>query len=93
MPLSLTIGGGIGLMSLSVVIADMVMLYCTKEKKVYQRIKSKKMQGQVIKILEKDDAFDEKEEKTEMIENQDSINRQKGLKIGLNSLKPIYPSF
>ena len=35
----LTIGTGFGLMSLSVIIADCVMLYCTKNKSLYQKIK------------------------------------------------------
>lgn len=38
-PLLLTIGAGLGLMSLSVVVADCVMLHCTKKKKLYQQVK------------------------------------------------------
>jgi hypothetical protein len=35
----LTIGAGFGLMSISVIVADCVMLHCTKEKKLYQKMK------------------------------------------------------
>ena len=38
-PLFLTIGAGIGLMSISVLIADFTLLHCTKKKKFYQKIK------------------------------------------------------
>jgi P2X purinoceptor 4 len=38
-PLMLTIGAGFGLMSISVIVADCVMLHCTKEKKLYQKMK------------------------------------------------------
>ena len=38
-PLLLTIGSGIGLLSLSVVIADCVMLNCTKDKGFYKKMK------------------------------------------------------
>jgi P2X purinoceptor 4 len=39
-PFMLTIGAGVGLMSMSVLIADCVMLYCTKEKKLFKQMKS-----------------------------------------------------
>lgn len=39
-PLMITIGTGVGLMSISVLIADCVMLYCTKDKKTFKRMKS-----------------------------------------------------
>lgn len=35
----LTIGAGFGLMSISVIVADCVMLNCTKDKKFYQQMK------------------------------------------------------
>ena len=35
----LTLGAGLGLMSISVIVADCVMLHCTKKKKFYQQIK------------------------------------------------------
>ena len=38
-PLMLSIGAGLGLMSLSVIVADCVMLHCTSNKKFYQEIK------------------------------------------------------
>ena len=38
-PLMLSAGAGIGLMSFSVIIADCVLLNCTKKKKFYQEIK------------------------------------------------------
>lgn len=38
-PLMLTIGAGIGLMSISVILADCVMLNFTKKKKIYKEIK------------------------------------------------------
>jgi P2X purinoceptor 4 len=39
LPLMLTIGAGIGLMSISVLIADCVLLHFTKEKKLFQKMK------------------------------------------------------
>lgn len=38
-PLMMTIGTGFGLMSISVIVADCVMLHCTKKKSLYQKIK------------------------------------------------------
>lgn len=38
-PLMITIGAGLGLMSLSVIVADCVLLHCTKKKRLYQEIK------------------------------------------------------
>jgi hypothetical protein len=38
-PIMLTIGTGIGLMSLGVIAADVVMLNCTKHKRLYQKMK------------------------------------------------------
>ncbi len=38
-PLMLTIGAGIGLMSISVLVADCVMLHCTKDRKYFARMK------------------------------------------------------
>ncbi|CAF0949069.1 unnamed protein product [Brachionus calyciflorus] len=46
-PLMMTIGAGLGLMSISVIIADCVMLHCTKNKTLYQKIK----EGEVKKDL------------------------------------------
>jgi len=39
----LTIGAGFGLMSISVIVADCVMLHCTKDKKLYQQVKKLKV--------------------------------------------------
>jgi hypothetical protein len=39
MPLMLTIGAGFGLMSLSVIIADCVMLHCTKDRNFFKKMK------------------------------------------------------
>ena len=38
-PLMLTIGAGLGLMSISVLVADCVMLHCTKDRKFFQKMK------------------------------------------------------
>lgn len=38
-PLMMTIGAGLGLMSISVLIADCVMLHCTKKRKYFQKVK------------------------------------------------------
>lgn len=38
-PLMMTIGTGFGLMSISVLIADCVMLHCTKKRKYFQKVK------------------------------------------------------
>ena len=43
MPLTMTLGGGLGLMSISVIVAELVMLHCTKEKKLYQKMKTDKL--------------------------------------------------
>ena len=42
----MTLGGGIGLMSISVLLAELVMLHCTKEKKLYQKIKADEVNGE-----------------------------------------------
>ncbi len=39
LPLMLTIGAGVGLMSISVVIADCVLLNFTQKKKIFQKLK------------------------------------------------------
>ena len=46
MPLTMTLGGGLGLMSISVIIAELVMLHCTKEKKLYQKMKTDKLDAE-----------------------------------------------
>lgn len=46
-PLMMTIGTGFGLMSISVIVADCVMLHCTKNKTLYQKIK----EGEIKKDL------------------------------------------
>lgn len=55
----MTLGGGIGLMSISVIVAELVMLHCTKEKKLYQKMKTDKLdaEGEEIGVEneEKDD--------------------------------------
>lgn len=38
-PLMMTIGTGFGLMSISVLVADCVMLHCTKERAFFQKMK------------------------------------------------------
>jgi hypothetical protein len=38
-PFMMTIGAGIGLMSISVIVADMVMLYCTSDRKLIKSFK------------------------------------------------------
>jgi len=43
----LTIGAGIGLMSISVIVADCVMLHCTKDKKLYQQVKEIKVDDSI----------------------------------------------
>jgi hypothetical protein len=42
LPFMLTIGAGIGLLSLSELIADMFLLNCTDKKKYYKKIKQLK---------------------------------------------------
>jgi hypothetical protein len=54
----LTIGAGFGLMSLSVIIADCVMLHCTKNKSLYQKIKELDIKDDEIPM----DDIDEEEE-------------------------------
>lgn len=39
MPLMVKIGAGFGLMGVSVLIADCVMLHCTKDRKMFQKMK------------------------------------------------------
>ena len=39
MPLTVKIGAGFGLMGVSVLIADCVMLHCTKDRKYFQKMK------------------------------------------------------
>ena len=51
LPLMITIGAGFGLMSISVLIADCVMLNFTNKKKLYQKLKSQNIKAQ-IKNLE-----------------------------------------
>ena len=51
LPLFLTVGSGIGLMSLSVIFADCVMLHCTKDRKLFKKVK-------VVRIDEKMDMVD-----------------------------------
>ena len=46
-PLMMTIGAGFGLMSISVIIAELVMLHCTKEKKLYQKMKKDEINDDV----------------------------------------------
>jgi hypothetical protein len=38
-PLLLTIGAGLGLMSISVLIADCFLLYCTRKRKIFKQFK------------------------------------------------------
>jgi hypothetical protein len=39
LPLMLTIGAGVGLMSISVIVADCVLLNLTEKKKIFQKLK------------------------------------------------------
>ncbi len=50
-PLMLTIGAGFGLMSLTVIIADCVMLHCTKDKKIFQKMKELDLKDTSISTL------------------------------------------
>jgi P2X purinoceptor 4 len=63
-PLMVTIGTGFGLMSLSVIIADCVMLNCTTLRSFYQRVKELKLEerGNDERKEEEDDAENEGEE-------------------------------
>ena len=47
----LTIGAGFGLMSLTVIIADCVMLHCTKDKKIFQKMKELDLKDNSISSL------------------------------------------
>ena len=47
----LTIGAGFGLMSLTVIIADCVMLHCTKDKKIFQKMKELDLKDTSISSL------------------------------------------
>lgn len=54
-PLLQTIGAGLGLMSLSVLMADCVMLHCTKQKKLYQQVKELEVKKDLdIKVLDEE---------------------------------------
>jgi hypothetical protein len=60
----LTIGAGFGLMSLSVIIADCVMLHCTKNKSLYQKIKELDVKEEEIPMddIEEEDEEEEAEQ-------------------------------
>ena len=47
MPLILKIGAGFGLMGVSVLIADCVMLHCTKDRKMFQKMKELDMKENI----------------------------------------------
>ena len=51
MPLILKIGAGFGLMGVSVLIADCVMLHCTKDIKMFQKMKELDIK-ETVSILE-----------------------------------------
>ncbi len=51
MPLILKIGAGFGLMGVSVLIADCVMLHCTKDRKMFQKMKELDIK-ETVSILE-----------------------------------------
>ena len=53
MPLTMTLGGGVGLMSISVIVAEVVMLNCTKEKKLYQKMKTDKLDADGVEHVKK----------------------------------------
>ena len=38
-PLLLTIGSGLGLLTIATVVADIVLMSCAKKKKIYQKLK------------------------------------------------------
>ncbi len=99
MPLTMTLGGGVGLMSLSVIIADVVMLYCTKEKRLYQKIKTKKLEDKERKekIFNHDEDLNvdvrlQEVKRIAFAKSKDLKRCQKTLKIRLNSLSPIHSS-
>lgn len=59
MPLMLTIGAGIGLMSISVIVADCVMLHCTKERHFFKKMKELDLnEGVPITSVKCDDGGD-----------------------------------
>jgi hypothetical protein len=49
------VGTGFGLMSLSVLIADCVLLHCTKNKNIYQRIKELELNEKDVQEIELDE--------------------------------------
>jgi hypothetical protein len=63
----LTIGAGFGLMSISVLIADCVMLHCTKDRKFFQQMKELDINEN--SIIEDGKENDDKEEEEENNEN------------------------
>lgn len=50
-----SIGAGFGLMSLSVIVADCVMLHCTKNKSLYQKIKELDIKDDINNQIELED--------------------------------------
>ena len=58
----LTIGAGFGLMSLSVIVADCVMLHCTKNKSLYQKIKELDLKDDLNEIPLEEVGEDDKNE-------------------------------
>lgn len=51
-PLMLTIGAGFGLMSISVLVADCVMLHFTKDRKLFQKMKELEIDDDNLKLVE-----------------------------------------
>ena len=61
--LVLTIGAGFGLLSISVIIADFVMLHCAKNKSLYQKIKELDLKDEVEnEVIQLDEVFEEDED-------------------------------
>ena len=85
----LTIGAGFGLMSLSVIIADCVMLHCTKNKSLYQKIKELDLKDDVeneVIQLDQVSEEDENEEDDQVNNNNEKENEnQNKIEYGLEA--------
>lgn len=88
-PLMLTIGAGFGLMSLSVIVADCVMLHCTKNKSLYQKIKELDLNEEIP--LDEIEEEEEGEEENRVDNNESSNNREQNATVqgASSSLKSI----
>lgn len=70
----MTIGTGFGLMSISVIVADCVMLHCTKKKDLYQKIKEFDLKE---KGANNDDGDDDDQDEEEGVRRNDKDNNSK----------------